>query len=158
MKEKDECLKKDDMIQVLFMKLIHGYTANGFQKFKDLGVHPGQLPILSRLHEKEGASQRELADMLHIKPPTVTVTIRRLEKAELVYRKTDESDLRVTRIYLTEKGKDAVKDIHTLAEGLEKVLRRGFSKSEICLLRRFLQQMIDNLEQAAKQEESKEHD
>ena len=47
-KEKDECLKKDDMIQVLFMKLIHGYTANGFQKFKDLGVHPGQLPILSR--------------------------------------------------------------------------------------------------------------
>ena len=105
MKEKDECLKKDDMIQVLFMKLIHGYTANGFQKFKDLGVHPGQLPILSRLHEKEGASQRELADMLHIKPPTVTVTIRRLEKAELVYRKTDESDLRVTRIYLTEKGK-----------------------------------------------------
>ena len=52
-------------------------------------------------------SQREIAEHLRIKPPTVNVTVQRLEKAGFLFRKADEKDQRVSRIYLTEKGKQA---------------------------------------------------
>ncbi len=158
MEKMDSCFRKDDTIQFLLMKLFHRFTTNGFDQFRELGVHPRQLPVLKRLSEREGASQRELADLLYIKPSTVTVTIQRLEKAGLVRRSADEVDMRISRIYLTEQGREAVKSLHNISDEMEKTLRTGFSESEICLLRRFLQQMTENLEQAQRQEESRGHD
>ncbi len=156
--EKTPEAQREDSIQALLLGLLHQYMVSGFWKFKDLGIHPGQLPILKMLEEKEGVSQRELADLLQIKPPTVTVAVRRLEKADLVWRKSDQRDQRVSRIYLTDKGKHAAGRLHTLAEEMEQVFQRGFTESELCLMKRFLKQMKENLKQEKEQEERTEHD
>lgn len=145
-----ECIENmentDNSIQGLFIKLVHRYSVINYKKIMEIGVHPGQIPILKKIYEQEGVSQRELAKMLHIKPPTVTVTIKRLEKAELVYRSGDKADMRVSRIYLTEKGKSITGELCELLEENEKTLIKGFTDSEVCLVRRFFQQMIDNME------------
>lgn len=77
-----------------------------FGQMQELGIYPGQIPVLGLVAKKDGLSQRELAKILNIKPPTVNVSVQRLEKAGFLYKKPDEKDQRVTRIYLTEKGKE----------------------------------------------------
>ena len=91
-------------------------------------------------------SQREIAEKLRIKPPTVNVTVQRLEKAGFLCRKADEKDQRISRIYLTEKGRQAKEDGMKKVEENEKILLDGFNDTELCLLRRFLEQITENIE------------
>ncbi len=46
------------------------------------------MPILAVLWKEDGCSQKELASQLGVKPPTVTVSIQRLEKIGIIVRKT----------------------------------------------------------------------
>ena len=125
--------------------LMHKYSSMNFKRFMELGVHPGQLPVMGILYTREGISLREMADLLHVKPPTVTVTVKRLEKAGLVCKKTDREDLRVSRIYMTEKGRSIVQEIRQQVAKDEKILTGGFSEDEIAQLQSFFKRMTDNL-------------
>ena len=86
------------------------------------------------------------AEKLHIKPPTVNVTVQRLEKAGFLYREADEKDQRISRIYMTEKGKQAKESGMKKVQDNEKILLDGFSEEDLCLLRRFLDQITENIE------------
>ena len=122
------------------------------RQMQELGIYPGQIPVLGLVSGRDGLSQREIAKILHIKPPTVNVSIQRLEKAGFLYKKPDEKDQRVTRIYMTEKGKEikakALERIHKN----EAVMMEGFSEAEQCLLRRFLEQILVNIEKIQPEE------
>ena len=83
---------------------------------------------------------------LRIKPPTVNVTVQRLEKAGLLYREADEKDQRISRIYLTEKGKQAKENGMKKVRENEKILLDGLSETELCLLRRMLEQITENID------------
>lgn len=130
------------------IRLMHGYSSINFKRFRDLGIHPGQLPVLRVVHEHEGLSLRELADQLHIKPPTVTVTVKRLEKAGLVCKRTDSEDMRIVRIYETEKGSILEKEIRSLSMESERIMTDGFSQEELELMCDFFRRMTDNLARA----------
>lgn len=127
------------------VRLMHRYSSMNFNKFKELGLHPGQLPVMRLLQEHEGISLREMAEGLHIKPPTATVTVKRLEKAGMVCKRNDSEDMRVTRIYLTEKGKSITSEIHELMEENERILTEGFSRKEILQLCGFFRRMTENV-------------
>lgn len=144
-------------INASFIRMVHMYSALNYRAFSKLGIHPGQLPVLKIVSEQEGISLRELASLLHIKPPTVTVTVQRLEKAGMVRRETDLSDQRINRIYLTEKGAAMKKEMIRLLDENEKILTKGFSKEEIRTLQSFFAKMTENLIQAgADAEEEKQ--
>ena len=113
-----------DSLQGLIMRMTHLYYGKAYAAMKELDVHPRQIPLLFILQKKEGMSQREICDEMKIKPPTVAVSIKRMEKAGLIEKMPDESEAKVVE---------------------------GFSEVEICLMKRFLKQMIANMEQ----EESK---
>ncbi|MBN2248539.1 MAG: MarR family transcriptional regulator [Coriobacteriia bacterium] len=66
--------------------------------------HPGQAACLLALSTSGGMSQSELADVLHVSKPTVTVMLQKLEAAGALERRTDEHDQRVTRLFLTQRG------------------------------------------------------
>ena len=132
--EEKEKLGRDRIILWL-VKMMHVYSSMNFTKFTVLGIHPGQIPVLSMIAEHEGISLRELADTIHIKPPTVTVTVQRLEKNSLVCKKPDPADQRVARIYLTEKGEKIKQEIKGLFEENERILTTGFSEAELNQLR-----------------------
>ena len=102
--EEDEKGKENSLLS-LFMKVDRYFMAKCFGQMQGLGIYPGQIPVLGMVSKKEGLSQKELAEILRIKPPTVTVSVQRLEKAGFLYKKPDEKDQRIARIYLTEKGK-----------------------------------------------------
>lgn len=95
---------KDSFLS-MFMRIDRRFMGKCFGQMQELGIYPGQIPVLGLLAYKDGLSQREIAEHLRIKPPTVNVTVQRLEKAGFLYREADEKDQRISRIYLTEKGK-----------------------------------------------------
>ena len=97
---------KDSFLS-MFMRIDRRFMGKCFGQMQELGIYPGQIPVLGLLAYKDGLSQREIAEHLRIKPPTVNVTVQRLEKAGFLYREADEKDQRISRIYLTEKGKQA---------------------------------------------------
>jgi DNA-binding MarR family transcriptional regulator len=69
------------------------------------GGHPAAAGVLRVLSAHEGITQRDLADTLHLSRPTVTTMLQRLEQHGLLERWDDETDQRLTRIRLTEKGR-----------------------------------------------------
>ena len=133
-------------IQSLMKEFAHLYFLRGYNQMDSMGLHPGQVPLLKALYEKEGMSQRELADMLHIKPPTVAVSIKRMEKNGFIERRQDEKDQRITRIYLTEHGKKVNGEIIELLKENEEIIFQGFEEAERYLFKRFFRQMIKNLQ------------
>ena len=107
----------------------------------------GNLPGADPGARSIGTQRRtEIAEKLHIKPPTVNVTVQRLEKAGFLYREADEKDQRISRIYMTEKGKQAKESGMKKVQDNEKILLDGFSEEDLCLLRRFLDQITENIE------------
>ena len=132
-------------IQSLMMEISRMYMEKCFVKLKKLGVHPRQIPILAVLYKKDGCSQKELVKELGVKPPTVTVSIQRLEKSGLIIRRQDEMDQRVSRIYLSEEGRAIIKEGMQMAKEGEQQILAGFSESELCLMRRFCQQIKENI-------------
>lgn len=143
--EEDERGKENSLLS-LFMKVDRYFMAKCFGQMQGLGIYPGQIPVLGMVSKKEGLSQKELAEILRIKPPTVTVSVQRLEKAGFLYKKPDEKDQRIARIYLTEKGKETkARALQRIREN-ESVMLEGFSETEQCLLRRFLEQILENID------------
>ena len=69
-------------------------------------THPGQAMCLRLLSVNDGATQRDVARMLHVAPPTVSKMLSTMEKAGLVERRADEADQRLTRVYLTPAGRE----------------------------------------------------
>lgn len=62
--------------------------------------------IMMHLAHHDNVSQLELVRATHLKPPTVSVSLQKMEKNGLVTRRTDSTDLRVTRVSLTDKGRE----------------------------------------------------
>ena len=138
-------LDNERSIQSLMMEISRMYMEKCFVKLKNLGIHPRQIPILAVLYKKDGCSQKELVKELGVKPPTVTVSIQRLEKSGLIIRRQDEKDQRVSRIYLSEEGRAIIKEGIQMAKEGEQQILAGFSESELCLMRRFCQQIKENI-------------
>lgn len=143
---KRNCSEGQDGIQSLVIRISHLQFSKMFQQFSSTGVHPGQLPMIKLVGNQEGLSQKEIAKFLNTKPSTVTVSLKRMENAGLIERRADEKDQRVTRIYLSRQGQDIYAKMKVMVEHNEKHLLRGFTESEMCLLQRFLKQMLENLE------------
>ena len=101
--------------------------------------------IMRALIHEDGCSQLELVRQTHLKPPTVSVTLRRMEEEGLVERRQNEMDLRAVCVYLTEKGKAHNREIKEHLVEIDNELMRGFDESEIELLRQMLERMRDNI-------------
>ncbi len=150
--EKEDEKEKQSSFLSLFMKVDRHFMTKCFGQMQELGIYPGQIPVLGLVAKKDGLSQRELAEILRIKPPTVNVSVQRLEKAGFLYKKPDEKDQRVTRIYMTEKGKETKAKALERIRKNEAVMLEGFSEVEQCLLRRFLEQILENIDKIRQEE------
>lgn len=110
-----------------------------------IGLHVGQEMFLCRLWEIDGVTQTELAEDLLLKPATVTNTLRRLERENIVERRDDSSDQRISRVHTTEKGRHLEEPVNEKWSQLEAETFDGFTVEERLLLRRLLQQAYRNL-------------
>jgi DNA-binding MarR family transcriptional regulator len=134
-------------IQPWIVKFQKQYFALNYRKASELGVHPGQLHVLKMVAMHDGISQKELANLLRVKPPTVAVMVKRMEKAGLIRRVEDREDMRVMRISLTEEGKRISGKADEAMHENEKVILQGFSDEELAQLRNYFERLVENMQQ-----------
>jgi DNA-binding MarR family transcriptional regulator len=110
-----------------------------------LGVHVGQEMILMQLWQAEGVTQTQLVGNLCVEPPTVTKMVQRMERDGLIERRADPEDARVSRVYLTDRGRALRSAVEAAWKTAEVQMIAGFSAEERILARRLLIQMRRNL-------------
>lgn len=141
--------KERDSMHMWLLRLTHNYMAMDYSRFIEMGIHPGQLPVMRTISMNEGITQRELANSIHVKPPTIAVTIKRMEKAGFICRKEDKADRRVCRLYLTEKGKELSQKLKAMMTENEKVLVKGFSEAELVQMKEYFGRIIQNIREGS---------
>ena len=101
--------------------------------------------LMTILSHREGATQLELAHLAHIKAPTVSVTLHKMEEEGYVARISDENDLRQTRVYLTDKGRDFDVAVRERIFRLDDAALIGFSDEEKAQLVAYLKRIVTNM-------------
>ncbi|MFF2889130.1 MarR family winged helix-turn-helix transcriptional regulator [Paenibacillus sp. NPDC057967] len=104
-----------------------------------------QWEILVVLWEKEGITQKELAERLHKDQTNVARMLFKLEKKSFIYRVTHETDRRSLRVYLTAKGKEVKEAILVPSiEAYQKTIE-GLTEEEVETFQRVLSVMYNNV-------------
>jgi DNA-binding MarR family transcriptional regulator len=91
-------------------------------------THPQYLVMLA-LWQHHELSGRQIADLLHLEPPTLSPLLRRLEQAGLVHRRRSSLDERVVLVTLTDAGRE----LRTRAEAVPATMveRLGLGRDEL---------------------------
>ena len=117
-----------------------------------MSQHGARL-VLSALAMSDGASQREIVEMTHLRPPTVSVILRKMQDEEIVELFKNPEDKRELRARLTQKGREIDRN------GLEKIRQtdalalEGLSEDERATLMTLLGKIRENLLSEQKNEE-----
>jgi DNA-binding MarR family transcriptional regulator len=135
----------DTPLMALMASVMRQHHYNSHLTLKDQDVFPGQPPLLFELSRNDGLRQSELAERMRIKPATVTVMLNRMVKNGHVERRPDPNDHRVSRVYLTDKGRAAVDEVRSALHASEAYALEGITPEEKMLLRRLLIHMFDNV-------------
>lgn len=101
--------------------------------------------LMRELAREDGVSQLHLTTLTHLKAPTVSVTLRRMESEGLVRREQDKMDLRMTRVYLTEQGRAHTRRVQERVQAFDAQMMEGFTEAETELLAGLLKRMRDNI-------------
>ena len=126
--------------------VLHRVMKRAKSKYEEFDLNRSQASILFTLHQRSSMSQKELAESLNMTPPSITSAIRKMEQEGYIRRRQDESDQRVMRLALTEKGAACVENVKRVADEMHELIFQGMSPEEIMLFKRLLIQINENLE------------
>ncbi|MFC1997485.1 MarR family winged helix-turn-helix transcriptional regulator [Chloroflexota bacterium] len=105
-----------------------------------------QVTMLNWVARSPGCGVRDIAQGLHVTPPTVSVGIRRLIKDGWLEQKEDPDDRRARPLFVTEKGKAFVAIIQQHRTQTIKLFLSGLSTGEQEQLISLLDRAISALE------------
>lgn len=112
------------------------------QAVSEEGLFAGQHDIIMTLMREKEATISKIAEEIGVATSTISVSIKRMEKAGFVAKKPSDKDGRISVVYLTEKGKAAPKHIKEKLDAQEKELTKGLSKEETETLSDLLDKII----------------
>lgn len=111
----------------------------------NINLYVGQEMFLLQLWHRDGLSLSEMAGLVHVQPATASRMLDRMEAAGLVKRRQDIEDGRVSRIFLTQVGRDLHDPVLETWAELENIGMADLTTDERILLRRLLMQVYQNL-------------
>ena len=85
-----------------------------------------------------GASQRQLAALMRIEPPTLVRHLDKLADEGLVERRPDPDDRRVVRVVVTPAGCERLAQLHDVVHEVDDELRGILTKRDVEVLGRAL--------------------
>lgn len=119
---------------------------------QDSGVTMPQLALLDWVAASPGCSVQESADGLGLTAPTVSVGVRRLEKAGLLVRQPDPQDGRAIQLFLTTQGQELCQQARAFRRDKMRRLLKGLTAEESTTLVTLLEYAISAAEKGAKSE------
>jgi DNA-binding MarR family transcriptional regulator len=121
-----------------------------------LGLTRAQWRVLIQLSAREGASQRELAEILEIDTVTLSRHIDRLERDDWLERRPDPNDRRVWRLHLTPAARPTLDEMEGLAVELQEAALQGLDAKERAVLVEALHRIKANVVAASAEDDGAE--
>ncbi len=145
MKENSTC--EVDKLMWYWLKRVYRNMINLHNhKLEKYGFTVSQVSVLAQLWREDGLTQKEIAERLQIKPPSLTGLVDTLVSRGWVLRKEDEKDARIKRLYVTEEGRELSFKSLEVAKEMEDILCKGFTVEEKQLLFCWIKKMYTNLD------------
>lgn len=114
---------------------------------------PGARFVLGFLAANcEGVTQREIVTATHLRPPTVSVIISKMQGEGMVSIEKNPLDKRQTVVVLTERGRQVDAEVVSKIKETDALAIEGFDADEIETLMRLLSRMKDNMITAMEKE------
>ena len=143
---------------------INNRISNRLQRFSPdtqnkLGIGQAQANILRFLlleTAKHSIYQVDIEKEFGLRPPTVTETLKTLEKKDLIRRIPDENDGRKKKIIITEKTLSMDDGVKWQVEKSEEVLLQDITEAEQQQFMKIAEKMLKNLESYNKKEDRKD--
>jgi DNA-binding MarR family transcriptional regulator len=124
------CLSTDYPVSFAIFALARSHRARAGAMLADIGLFPGQEILLMKLAEKEGEPQKTLCDSFGLDHSTVAKSLGRLEAQGLIHRHKCAEDGRVTKVFLTDKGRETTSAIAKVWADLERLTVTDLSQEE----------------------------
>jgi MarR family transcriptional regulator for hemolysin len=141
-------MKADDPTRNLGF-LLHEVTRlmrrNLDSRVRALGLTQGQWRTLVYLSRHEGVKQAALADMLELRPITLTRYVDRLQAAGWVERRPDPTDRRASRLFLTDAAQPVLTEMRAHAADTREQAMAGLSAAQRKQLLELLARLKQNL-------------
>lgn len=115
------------------------------QELERIGMRYSYRHIMKPLMENESLTQLELVKITGLKAPTISITLRNMERDGIVRREKNDSDRRETHVYITEKGRKMHAKVLAALDKAEKTMLKGLSDKELNAMRAALDKMSANL-------------
>ena len=142
-------LSAEDHLLDLFDRLRK--LAFGQHPLQDSGVTMPQLTLLDWVAATPGCGVHEIADGLGLTAPTISVGVRRLEKAGLLERQPDPQDGRAIQLFLTAQGQALYRRARAFRQDKMQRLLKGLTPEDQMTLLTLLEQAVSSAEKEARQ-------
>ena len=106
---------------------------------------PGARFVLGFLAANDGVTQRQIVDATHLRPPTVSVIISKMQDEGMVAIEQNPLDRRQTLVVLTEHGKDVDAEVVAKIRETDAIALEGLTPDEIEALMILLAKIKNNM-------------
>ncbi len=134
---------------MFFYKFIHRTDLMLTYRFKEMlkpfDLSPEQQLIMECLWEEDGITQKVISEKLMKDKPSVTRMLAHLEKKGLIYRIIPKENRRISKVFLTEKGKEIEEEVRKTAVLACEKTNYGLTEQDINTLKELLTKIQDNL-------------
>ena len=128
-----------DVSKLIYDK-IKSKSSNEFNKPTSIKL------ILHALIQKDNVTQLDIVKSTRFKPPTVSITLKKMENEGLVTRTPDPHDLRAVRVTITDKGREMYMISVRSVFDMEEKIMKDISPAEIDSFMKVLGKIKNNLE------------
>ena len=115
------------------------------KKLDEIGMRASYRHVMKPLMENNGLTQLELVNITKLKAPTISITLRNMERDGIVRREKNDNDRRETHVFITDKGREMHPKILEAFNDAEKIMLSGISENELKTLGDILAKMENNL-------------
>jgi DNA-binding MarR family transcriptional regulator len=123
---------------IAMVRIVRSLTEEMTRVARKHDLNMPRLEVLLCLNDGEGISQQELSERLLVTKGNVCVTLQAMESEGLVERRTDSTDQRAHRLYMTNAGRQRLGKTKPAREALMARTLGVLSPDEHRILRKLL--------------------
>ncbi|GKU24318.1 MarR family winged helix-turn-helix transcriptional regulator [Clostridium folliculivorans] len=138
-------MKKESMHFIMYISKIFRNTQIYLDKvLKEFGLTNGSCSYLFVLEKNEGISQNKLSEEIGNDKAMSARTITKLIEQGYVYKEQHEKNSRAYKLYLTDKAKEIMPNIHKEIQALVNLASEELSEEEMLITMKSLKKIYDS--------------
>lgn len=109
------------------------------------GIALEYVPVLEYIRHNPGCIQNDIAKKLRLTPSAITQSTKKLEGLGFIKKNFDSDNLRIKKLYITDKGIDMLKAGTDIFDDIDGIMFRSFSDDELDLFEKYIDRIRQNI-------------